>query len=530
MTTTSTPGPAGTPGAPGSPGTQQDRLPGVLRALAVVERLGNALPHPFWLFWILAGILGVVSAVLAAAGVSVVSPADGEEVVVQNLLSGDGLAMAVSTAIDNFATFGPMGTIVAVIMGVAIAERTGFLSAAMKVSVSRVPVSWVVFAVAFAGTVSHVASAAAYIILVPLGGLAFRAVGKSPILGVVVAYTSIASGYDASPVPTPNDAIFAGITTEAARIIDPSAYVSPVSNWFFNIGSSLLLAIVITLVTNLVLAKRPDLDADPDADPDADLDDVEGLELSPRDRSALRAALVSGLVAVGVIAALVLPPSSPLRGEGGSLTESPFLDGIAAIVAVLFALVGIVYGWRSGAITKAGDVPRLMAEGVRQMAPVLVLFFAIAQFLAYFDWTHIGDVIAVNSAEALETSGVPIWVVFLAILALLSLVNVLVTSGSAMWAIAAPIVVPMLMLLDVPAETTQALFRIADSGSTSITPMSPYFIMALGFLQRYRRSAGIGTLASYTLPLAVCMTLAWTLLFFAWWALGIPLGPGAPVR
>ncbi|MFI6425924.1 AbgT family transporter [Promicromonospora sp. NPDC050880] len=504
----------------------QDRLPAVLRVLAVVERLGNALPHPFWLFWILAAILGVTSAGLAAAGVSVVSPADGETVVVQNLLSGAGLAMAVSTAVDNFATFGPMGTIVAVIMGVAIAERTGFLAAAMKVSVSRVPVSWVVFAVAFAGTVSHVASAAAYIILVPLGGLAFRAVGKSPILGVVVAYTSIASGYDASPVPTPNDAIFAGITTEAARIIDPAAYVSPVSNWFFNIGSSLLLAIVITLVTNLVLAKRPDLDADPDAD----LDDVEGLELSARDRSALRAALLSGLGAVLVVAAVVLPPASPLRGGGGSLTESPFLDGIAAIVAVLFALVGIVYGWRSGAITAAGDVPRLMAEGVRQMAPVLVLFFAIAQFLAYFDWTHIGDVIAVSSAEALESSGVPIWVVFLAILALLSVVNVLVTSGSAMWAIAAPIVVPMLMLLDVPAETTQALFRIADSGSTAITPMSPYFVMALGFLQRYRKDAGIGTLASYTLPLAVCMTLAWTLLFFAWWGLGIPLGPGAPVR
>ncbi|MGI5186733.1 AbgT family transporter [Promicromonospora sp. CA-289599] len=523
MTATSTPGTAGTPG---TSGPEPDRLPGVLRALAVVERLGNALPHPFWLFWILAAILGVTSAGLAAAGVSVVSPADGEEVVVRNLLSGEGLAMAVSTAIDNFATFGPMGTIVAVIMGVAIAERTGFLSAAMKVSVSRVPVGWVVFAVAFAGTVSHVASAAAYIILVPLGGLAFRAVGKSPILGVVVAYTSIASGYDASPVPTPNDAIFAGITTEAARIIDPNAYVSPVSNWYFNIASSLLLAIVITLVTNLVLAKRPDLDADPDAD----LDDVEGLELSPRDRSALRAAMLSGLVAMLAVVAVVLPPSSPLRGEGGSLTESPFLDGIAAIVAVLFALVGIVYGWRSGAITKAADVPRLMAEGVRQMAPVLVLFFAIAQFLAYFDWTHIGDVIAVNSAEALESTGVPIWAVFLAILALLSLVNVLVTSGSAMWALAAPIVVPMLMLLDVPAETTQALFRIADSGSTAITPMSPYFIMALGFLQRYRKSAGIGTLASYTLPLAVCMTLAWTCLFFAWWALGIPLGPGAPVR
>lgn len=502
-----------------------DELPRVLRALAVVERVGNALPHPFWLFWIPSGILAVVSAILAAQGVSVVSPADGEEVTVRNLLSGEGLAMAMSTAIDNFASFGPMGTIVVVIMGVAIAERTGFLSTLMKRTVSGVPTAWVVFAVAFAGTMSHVASAAAYIILVPLGGMAFHAVGKSPILGVVVAYTSIASGYDASPIPTPNDVIFAGITTEAAQIINPDAYVSPVSNWYFNIGSSLLLAIVITLVTNLVLSKRPDLEPDADADLDSS-----GLAITTRERGALRAAGLSLLVLALVTVAVVLPQGSPLRGEGGSIAESPFLDGIAVLVGFAFSLSGVVYGWRSGAITAPSDVPKLMAEGVRQMAPVLVLFFAIAQFLQYFDWTHLGDVIAVRSATALETTGVPIPLVFLGVIALLSVVNVLVTSGSAMWSIAAPVLVPMLLLMDVPAETTQALFRIADSGSTSVTPMSPYFVMALGFLQQYRKSAGIGTLASYTLPLAVCMTLSWTALFFVWWLLGIPLGPGAPVR
>ncbi|HET6738228.1 MAG TPA: AbgT family transporter, partial [Kribbella sp.] len=196
-----------------STATDTRELPRLVRAMAVIERVGNALPHPFWLFWILSAILAVVSAILSALNVSVISPKNGKEVVVQNLLSGDGLQMAVSTAISNFAEFPPMATIVVVIMGVALAERTGFLQALMRVSVSRVPTSMVVFAVAFAGTMSHVASAAAYIILVPLGGLAFRAVGRSPILGIVVAYTAIASGYDASPIPTPNDAIFAGITT-----------------------------------------------------------------------------------------------------------------------------------------------------------------------------------------------------------------------------------------------------------------------------------------------------------------------------
>ena len=506
--------------------TEKKELPRLVRGMAVIERVGNALPHPFWLFWILSAILAVVSAVLAALDVSVVSPKDGKIVAVQNLLSGDGLQMAVSTAISNFAEFPPMATIVVVIMGVALAERTGFLQAVMRVSVSRVPTSMVVFAVAFAGTMAHVASAAAYIILVPLGGLAFRAVGRSPILGIVVAYTAIASGYDASPIPTPNDAIFAGITTAAAKTVNPDAYISPLSNWFFNIASSVLLALVITLVTRLVLNRRTDLE--PDAD--AELDDLEALQLKENERRGLRRAGVVFGVAVVAIVAVMVPHDSPLRGENGSIVESPFLDGIAMVVAVLFGLVGITYGVTVGAIKKGGDVPKLMAEGIKQMAPVLVLFFAIAQFLAYFSWSRIGDLLSAESARLLGDLGAPTVVIFLGILVLLTLINILVTSGSAMWALTAPILVPMMLLLNVPAETTQALFRIADSGSTAITPMSPYFVMALGFLQRYRKDAGVGTLASYTVPLAVAMTIAWTLLFLAWWALGIPLGPGAPVR
>jgi aminobenzoyl-glutamate transport protein len=505
---------------------QTKELPRLVRAMAVIERAGNALPHPFWLFWILSAILAVVSWILSLLDVSVVSPKDGKTVAVQNLLSGDGLQMAVSTAVSNFAEFPPMATIVVVIMGVALAERTGFLQSLMKVSVSRVPTSMVVFAVAFAGTMAHVASAAAYIILVPLGGLAFRAVGRSPILGIVVAYTAIASGYDASPIPTPNDAIFAGITEAAAKTVDPDASISPLSNWFFNIASSVLLSLVITLVVRLVLSKRDDLDADPDAPGD----DANALELSARERTGLlRATIVFSAAAVAIVALLV-PSGSPLRGENGSIVESPFLDGIALVVAVLFGLVGITYGVTVGTIKEAGDVPRLMAEGIKQMAPVLVLFFAIAQFLAYFSWSRIGDLLSAESARWLGEIGAPTVVIFLGILVLLTLINILVTSGSAMWSLTAPILVPMMLLLNVPAETTQALFRIADSGSTAITPMSPYFVMALGFLQRYRKDAGVGTLASYTVPLAVAMTIAWTLLFLAWWALGIPLGPGAPVR
>lgn len=249
----------------------------------------------------------------------------------------------------------------------------------------------------------------------------------------MVAYTSIASGYDASPIPTPNDAIFAGITTAAARIVDPDAYVSPLSNWYFNIASSVLLALVITIVTELVLAKRPGLST-------VEEHEEETINLSRKEQIGLRLSGIAFLVILAIVLFLSLPENGPLRGEGGSLDDSPLLNGIAFIIALIFGITGTVYGIKVGKITSAGDVPKLMAEGIRTMAPVLVLFFAIAQFLQYFDWTRIGDVVAVNTAELFRSIGLPIWAVFLLILVVLSIVNVLVTSGSAMWSIMAPVV------------------------------------------------------------------------------------------
>lgn len=323
---------------------QTERLPWIIRALNVVEKVGNKLPHPFWLFWLLALLLGITSAIMATAGVTVIEPGETEAVPVRNLFTPAGLSMAVDTALDNYANFPPMITIVVVIMGVAIAERTGFLEAWMKQSVAKVPASLIVFVVAFLGTVAHVASAAAYVILVPLGGIIFRAVGRSPVLGVVVAYTSIASGYDASPIPTPNDAIFAGITTAAAGIVDPDAYVSPLSNWYFNIASSVLLALVITIVTELVLAKRPGLST-------VEEHEEETINLSRKEQIGLRLSGIAFLVILAIVLFLSLPENGPLRGEGGSLDDSPLLNGIAFIIALIFGITGTVYGIKVGKIT-----------------------------------------------------------------------------------------------------------------------------------------------------------------------------------
>ncbi|WP_037312315.1 AbgT family transporter [Amycolatopsis orientalis] len=499
----------------------------LLRGLDVVERVGNKLPHPFWLFVLLSGVLALASWGLSEAGVSALNPATGKAVEAKNLLSGEGVRMMVTDAVKNYTSFPPLGTILVVMLGVAVAERSGLLAAVLRSGVSKVSPRWVTFALAFTGMVSHVASDAAYVVLIPLGALAFRAVGRSPILGIVVAFVSISAGYDASPLITPTDAILSGLTTAAAHTIDPAYVVTPLSNYFFSLASSVVLAAVITLVTEKVLARRAE--AMP-VDDDADEDDLGSLELGRQERRGLLAALIALVVFVLALVLAVLPSSSPLRGKGGSLVESPLLTSISIFLALGFLAAGWAYGKVAGTVTSSRDIPGFMAHGFREMAPILVLFFAISQFLAYFKWTGIGEITAINGAELLKSAGVSGPVIMLGILVVVTLVNLIVTSGSAQWALIGPVFVPMLMLLDIPPETTQALYRIADSCTNAITPMSPYFVMALGFLQRYRRSAGIGTLFSMTVPLSFALLVVWTLLFFVFWVFGIPLGPGAPVR
>ncbi|PZG17974.1 AbgT family transporter [Nonomuraea aridisoli] len=508
------------------PMAESRSLGALLRVLGGIERLGNRLPHPFWLFVVLSAVLALVSWGLAAAGVSAVNPASGESVVARNLLSVEGVRMMVGDAIDNYTSFPPLGTILVVMLGVAVAERSGLLAAVLRSGVSKVSPKWVTFVLAFTGMVAHVASDAAYVVLIPLGALAFRAVGRSPILGIVVAFVSISAGYDASPLVTPVDAVLSGLTTAAAHTIDPSYVVTPLANYYFSIVSSLVLAAAITLVTERVLARR--VEAMP-VDPGAPDDDLGSLTLGDGERKGLKAALITLVVLAAAIVAAVLPSGSPLRGEDGGIVQSPLLTSIAIFLGLAFLAAGWAYGKAAGTIGGSRDIPAFMAHGFREMAPILVLFFAIAQFLAYFRWTGLGEILAIHGAGLLRSAGVSGPVVFLGILLVVTVINLVVTSGSAQWALVGPVFVPMLMLLDIPPEYTQALYRIADSCTNAITPMSPYFVMALGFLQRYRRSAGIGTLASMTIPLAFTLLVVWTLLFFAFWALGVPLGPGAPV-
>ncbi|WP_033320771.1 AbgT family transporter [Streptomyces yerevanensis] len=509
---------------PPQPTEPQSRvLRAAFRAFAGIEKVGNKLPNPFWLFWILAGVVAVLSAVLAAVGVSAVHPGTDETIKVENLLSRDGITMAVEGAVDNFAAFPPLATILTVMFGIAVAEKSGLFSALLRRMVARVPGKYLTFVLSMTAMVSHVAGDAAYVTLIPLGALVFRAAGRSPVLGCIVAYVSISAGYDASPSLTTTDVLLSGISTAAAHTIDADYVVTPVANYFFGLASSVLVALVITLVVDKVLARRTDLEPD---EPVAALnaDELEAIEVTEQQRRALR---VTGLVALGFIAFLVvamIPSSSPLRGEHGGIVDSSLIGGMALVLGLFFAVLGTVYGRMTGTFSASRDIIAAMVDGTRSMAPILVLFFAISQFLAYFKWTNIGDILAVKGAETLRDLDMSGWTVLVGVAVLITFMNLVITSGSALWALAAPVIVPMLMLIGIEPETTQAVYRVADSVTNCVTPMSPYFVMALGFIQQYRKSAGIGTLASFTIPIAAVVWVVWVAFFVAWYLLGIPFG------
>lgn len=518
------------------PGVSTNRL---FRALSALERAGNKLPHPFWLFVILSLALGAVSAALSMMDVRVTLPSTGETAAVRNLFSVHGAKFAIESALTNYAEFPPLATIVVVLLGVSVAERSGLLTALLQGTVRRLPVGWLTFAIALSSMIAHVMSDSAYLIMIPLGALAFRTAGRSPVLGLMVAYAATAVGFNSSPLVTPQDAIRSTLSMAAARMVDPGYTITPLATYYFTAVSSIVLSAAIALLVDRVLAHRPEFGADT---LEQDFRTAEGLfnkstgagpegtdEMSATELRALRTTGAVFLVCVAGIAAMLLP-GSPFLSEGGSIVESPVVENVAVFISVVFGLLGIVYGRITGTIPSLGEVPAAMAEGVRSLVPVLVLFFAVAQFLAYFDWTNIGSVISVNGAELLRSLQVPHLALLLIIVLSISCLNILITSGSAMWSILAPVVIPMTMYLGMRPEAAMAAFMIGDSVTNCVTPLNGYFVLALGFVQQFRKGAGVGTLLSFTTPIAVVVLVVWVGFFALWYGAGIPLGPGVDIR
>lgn len=537
--------------------------------LGFVEKLGNKLPDPFWLFVIIGGLVAVTSWIGTLFNMQATDPATGDPILVKSLLSTEGISMMVGDAVENFVTFPALGLIIVVMLGVAVAEQTGLISAVIRAMVAKVGPRTLTFAVALAGVTGSVASDAVYVILIPLGAMSFRAMGRSPIVGAMVAFAASSAGFNSSLVLNITDVLLAGISSTAAGIVEPDYEVSPLANYFFVFFSAIVLALIITAVTELYMNKKAhelvnhdeinyeelsfDRAAGANNSEDDDLFDTaenssdgaesdkqqskeqsdeeleESLKLSPREVKALVWTGIASIVMLAAYFALLFFSGSPLQGPGGEVMESPLIKDVAVPITLAFFFLGLVYGVIAGTINSPGDIPEFMAQGLKTLLPMMVLFFAVSQFLAWFQWSNLGNWTAIRGAELLQRWDLPPLVMFGAFVLLVAVVNLFITSGSAQWALMAPVVVPMFMYVNVSPEVTQMLFRIGDSPSNIITPMSPYFALALTFLQRYYSKSGIGTLMSLAIPYSVAMLVGWFLFFCLWWFTGLPLGPGTPM-
>ena len=494
------------------------------RFLATIEKVGNKLPHPFYLFFYLAIGVVLLSALLNYFDVQTINARSGELTVVKSLLSSEGVVYMSTNLVNNFVNFPPLGTIVVVMFGIGLADKVGLLSTLMRQTVSKAPKHLLTFAVFIAGICGSIASDANYLILIPLVAMIFHSMGRNPIAGAAAAYAAAGAGFDASLFVTAGDAIFAGIATEAARIIDPEAYVSPVDNYYFAATSVILLAIVGTLIIDKIVEPRLNRLQPiskmviPAPEVDRDITDAE--------KQGLKQVGLFSLAFLAVVIALVYPDASPFRNSDGGLIPSPFMKSFVPFLFAYFLGIGIVYGKKTGMIKKREDVPGLMAESVKGLASTLVLFFAIAQFIAYFKWTGIGNLIAFEGAEFLRSTGFTGYSLIVAFILVTALMNVFMTSGSAQFALFAPIFIPMLMNIGIDPAFTLAMFRIGDSATNIISPMSPYFSVALVYMQQYQPNLRIGTLMATMLPLSIGFIVCWTIYLLIWTALGLPVGPG----
>lgn len=523
--------------------------------LGLIEKIGNKLPNPFWLFVILAGIVALSSWLGSTLGMKATQPDSGEIVAVQNLLTTEGIQRMVTEAVDNFTSFPPLGVILTVMLGVAVAEHSGLLSALVRSMVAKVGPKVLTFTLALAGVTGSVASDAVYVILIPLGAMSFHALGRSPIVGAMVAFAASSAGFNSSLILNITDLLLASISTPAAQLVDENYDVSTLANIFFVIPSAIVLALIITAVTELFVNKRAHDLVDHDkidysevsfdnaagasntsgADESADSagnneNNSNQLKLAAHEKAGLRATGIALLLMLLAYFALLFIPGSPLAGPDGEIMDSPLIRAIAVPIAGMFFLCGIVYGLVAKSITSSADIPDFMAAGLKTMLPMIVLFFAVAQFLAWFEWSNLGVWTAITGSELLERADLPPILLFAGVVALVALLNLLITSGSAQWALMAPVLVPMLMYVGTAPEVTQMLFRIGDSPTNIITPMSPYFALALTFLQRYYKRSGVGTLMSLALPYSIAMIIGWFIFFMIWYFLGIPLGPGSPME
>lgn len=491
------------------------------RFLNIVEKGGNALPNPATLFALFA--IGVLffSWIGQLFAWQAMHPATGEVIKVHNLLSNEGFRRIVLEMVTNYTGFAPLGIVMVALLGIGIAESSGLVGTVIRLLVLKSSKKLLTFVLVFSGIVSNVASDLGYVLLIPMAGIIFHSVGRHPVAGMAAAFAGVSGGFSANIFIGTIDPLLAGLSTEAARILDPEYYVLPTANYYFMVVSTILIAILGTWVTERIVEPR--------------LGKYKGNEkqetmerLSPLERKALRWVMVTVAAWMLLFAIGLIPDQGFLRGTDNTILHSPVIKGFIAFLFFMAASLGIVYGAITGKFKNDTDVVKGMSDSFKTLAAFLVLVFFAAQFVAYFKWSNLGLVLAVKGASFLQQADLGLVPLIILFVLLSGFINLFMGSASAKWAIMGPVFIPMFMLLGYSPELSQAIFRVGDSVTNIISPMMSFFALIIIYFEKYQKNAGLGTLISTMLPYTIVFTIFWTALLIGWVMLDLPLGPEAP--
>lgn len=490
--------------------------------LSRVERLIDFMPDPILLFIILACATVLASYIFSIFNFSAVHPGTGKAIAVKNLLEGEGIRRMFTDALSNFVNFPPLGVVLAAIIGIGLAEKSGFLGSALKQMVYIFPKSWVLPALVFAGVNSSILADAGMVILPPIGAILFRSMGRHPIAGIAAAFAGVAGGFSANIMLTALDALLSSFSLTAAILLDKNYMMYPTANYYFMIASAFLVTAVITWIT--VKFVEPRLESLEYKKTEGSSDE-NSIRLTGREKSGLYLG-ASVFTAILVIIIVFLFVENGIFFDSKS-TLTPFYRSIIPLIIIIFGISGIVYGKRAGTIKKSGDVAGMLGSSMSIMGPYIVLAFFAGQFIAYFDWSNLGLVTAIKGSEFLRgigLDGIPLIISFLLFCAT---INLFIASASAKWAILSSVFIPMLMLMGYSPETTQVVYRVGDSVTNIVTPLLPYFPIVLAIAKLHSPDITLGKFISLLVPYSISLLVIWGIFLVLWLALDIPLGPGA---
>lgn len=501
------------------------------RVLDIVERVGNKVPHPVIIFLILIAIVLVLSQILHMAGASVtyqvINPETHEvettTTAARSLLTSSGIRDMYTRLVPNFMGFTAIGLLVVAMVGVGVAEEAGLINALIRKLVAVSPGWAMTYILSFVGIVSSIAADAGYVVLIPLAGAAFLSLNRNPLAGLALGFAAVGGAFNVNMLIKPLDAVLTEITNDAIHMVDPSMSIGLTAGFWFSIASVFLLTVVIAVVTERVIEPRlgtfePELDEGSPTSASGSLSKEES-------RGLLYAALalVGVLIAVGL---LVIPPNAPLRNPetGAIIGNSPFMNALIVPIMFMFLFAGIGYGLGAGTIKSSNDVMNAMTKAVSSLGGTILLFLVISQFIAYFNYSNMPTLMAVKMADVLKSANIDAIWLLLGFILVVTLLNFVFTPAIAKWAIFAPVFVPLFVTLDVDPAAVLSAYRVGDSPTNSLTPLNAYFALVVGFAQKYDKNAGIGTVVALLLPYAIWMAVFWTILFAAWYLLGLPWG------